>query len=113
LGTHSGFVPLVMSNMQGTEADGALAGNPSGASGQVTVIAAEPLLQAAVVTNSAIVLTLYGNPGSNYVIQSASSLTGSRWQSIMSMMQNNVSSQFNIDTSNAPAQYFRAYQTSP
>jgi hypothetical protein len=113
LGAHSGFVTLVMTNMQGTEPDGVLAGNPSGTPGLVTVVAAEPLLQAAIVTNSAIVLTLYGNPGSNYVIQSATSLISNDWQSLMSTTQSNVASQFNVNTSNAPALFFRAYQQPP
>jgi hypothetical protein len=113
LGAHSDFVTLGMTNLQGTEPDGVLAGNPSGTPGLVTVVAAEPLLQGVSATNSGIVLILYGNPGSNYVIQSASSLVSNDWQAILSMTQSNVALQFNVNTSNAPAQFFRAYQKSP
>jgi hypothetical protein len=110
LGTQSGFVTLVMNDIQGTEPDGALAGNATGTSGLVTLVAVQPLLQATPGSNSGILLTLYGNPGSNYVIQSASSLLGNNWQSIMSMMQSNVTLQINVNNSNGPAQFFRAYQ---
>jgi hypothetical protein len=111
LGTQSGFVTLVMNNVQGTEPDGVLAGNATGTPGLVTLVAAQPLLQAAPGSNSGIVLTLYGNPGSNYVIQTANSLLGSNWQSMMSTTQSNVSLQINVTNSNGPEQFFRAYQT--
>jgi len=99
--------------MQGTEPDGSLAGNASGAPGLVTIVAAEPLLQPATTANSGFVLTLYGNPGSNYVLQSSTSLLGGGWQAVMSMTQTNVALQLNINTSNAPALFYRAYQETP
>jgi hypothetical protein len=111
LGTQSGFVTLVMNNVQGTEPDGVLAGNATGTPGLVTLVAAQPLLQAAPGSNSGILLTLYGNPGSNYIIQTANSLLGNNWQSMMSTTQSNVALQISVTNSNGPAQFFRAYQT--
>ena len=43
--------------------------------------------------------------------QCASSLVRSNWQQIMSLTQTNVVVQFNVSTSNAPVQFFRAYQS--
>jgi hypothetical protein len=111
LGVQSAFATLTLTNMQGTEPNGTLVGNPSGTPGLVTIVAVQPLLQALSVSNSTIVLTLFGNPGSNYVIQSASNLTTTNWHSLMSMTQSNVGMQINVNTSNAPMQYYRAYET--
>jgi hypothetical protein len=115
LGAHSGFVTLAMTNMQGTETNGALAGASTGAPGTVILVAAEPILLAAAGTNSMVMLTLYGNPGTNYVIQSSKSLSGNDWQTAMSATQTNLAWQFNVGNggANPPARFFRAYQPSP
>ena len=84
LGAHSGFATLMVTNMQGTGTNGALAGGSTGMAGTVTVVAAEPLLQAGTGTNATILLTLYGNPGSNYVIQSSTTLNSNDWHTAMS-----------------------------
>jgi len=63
-------------------------------------------------TNSTFVLTLYGIPGSNYVIQSASGLRGNLWQSNMSLILSNVVTPVYIGggSTNPPIQFYRAYQ---
>jgi hypothetical protein len=108
---HSTFVPLTMTGVQGTKSNGTLVGNSSGGSGQLAVVAAEPLLQAGLQTNAAFVLTLYGIPGSNYVIQSSSALNGT-WQSNLSMTLSNVANPIIIGgaSSNPPIQFYRAYK---
>jgi hypothetical protein len=59
-------------------------------------------------------LTLYGNPGSNYVIQSAPDLTGNDWQTAASLVQTNVVEVFvGSGASNPPVQFYRAYQQGP
>jgi hypothetical protein len=70
---------------------------------------------AATCTNSTVTLTLFGNPGSNYVIQSSTTLSGNDWQPAMSMTQTNVTCQINVGAggANAPVRFFRAYQQSP
>ncbi len=112
-GLHSGFISLVVTNMQGTETNGVLLGGESGIPGTITVVAAEPLMQATASGGSTATLTLYGNPGSNYVIQSISSLRSSTWQTVLSGVQGNLSFQVNVNTSNAPVQFYRAYGGSP
>jgi hypothetical protein len=112
LGAHSAFVSLTMTGVQGTKSNGGLVGNLNGVSGQVVVVAAEPLLQAGMGTNSTFVLTLYGIPGSNYVIQSSSDLNGNQWQLDTSMTLSNVATPIFVGgvSSNPPVQFYRAYQ---
>jgi hypothetical protein len=112
LGTNSTFLPVTLAGIQGTQANGSLVGNSTGASGQVALVAVEPLLQAGVVSNSMFVLTLYGIPGSNYVIQSSATLGSNQWQSEMSMILSNVVNPIFMGggSSNPPVQFYRAYQ---
>jgi hypothetical protein len=110
-GAHSGFVPLTLTSVQGTKSNGSLVGNSSGAAGQVALVAAEPLLQAGLGTNSTFYLMLYGIPGSNYVIQSSPALIGNQWQSQMSMRLSNVANSIVVGgSSNPPVQFYRAYR---
>ena len=106
---HSGFLPLALSGIQGTKSNGGSVGNSSGTSGELAVVAAEPLLQAGK-TNTSFMLMLYGIPGSNYVIQSASVLNGA-WQSNLSLTVTNVANSILVGGStNSPVQFYRAYR---
>jgi hypothetical protein len=108
---HSGFLPLTMTSVLGAKSTGGSVGNSTGTAGQLAVVATEPLLQAGKPTNSAFVLTLYGVPGSNYVIQSSSALNGG-WQSNLSLTLTNVANRILIGggSSNPPVQFYRAYK---
>jgi hypothetical protein len=111
LGTHSAFVPLTVANLTATEADGQPVGNAAGIPGVVTVVAAEPLLQASLGSNAMPVITLYGVPGQSYVVQSASSLKGTNWQTAFSFQQTNVVQIFlGSGGTNPASQFFRAYK---
>ena len=96
--------------MQGTKSGGGSVGNSAGASAQVAVVAAEPLLLPGVQSN-AFVLTLYGIPGSNYVIQSSSTLNGG-WQSNLTLTLTNIANPiiYGGGPSNPPMQFYRAYK---
>jgi hypothetical protein len=111
-GAHSTLGSLRMTDVQGTRPNGAQVGNTAGEPGQVVVVAAEPLLQVGMGTNSAFILTLYGIPGSNYMIQSASDLGGSNWQSNMNLILSNVVNPIPVGGggSNPPVQFYRAYR---
>jgi hypothetical protein len=108
---HSTFVPRTTTDVHGTKSGGGLVGNSSGASGLLTVVAAEPLLQAGLGTDSVFLLTLYGIPGSNYVLLTSSSPLGN-WQSNLSMTLSNVANPIIIggSSSNPPIQFYRAYR---
>ena len=112
LGAHSGLVPLKITGVQGTQPNGSQVGNTTGMPGQVAVVAAEPLLQVGIGTNSTFILTLYGNPGSNYMIQSSSDLGGNNWQSNMNLILSNVVNPILVggSGSNPRVQFYRAYQ---
>jgi len=71
---NSGFAPLTMNNLVATAPDGTLAGPVFGQSGRVVLIAAQPLLETTLTNHNIPVLTLYGNPGSNYTILAATNL---------------------------------------
>jgi len=110
-GAHSGFLPLTMTGVLGAKSTGGSVGNSTGAAGQLAVVADEPLLQAGRPTNSAFVLTLYGVPGSNYVIQTSATIGGA-WQTNLSLTLTNVVNPILIGggSSNPPMQFYRAYK---
>ncbi|HEY1787893.1 MAG TPA: immunoglobulin domain-containing protein [Verrucomicrobiae bacterium] len=76
----SEFLPLVGSNILGTASDGTVAGDVNSLSGRVAVIAAEPLIEAGLGSNSSRTLILYGNPGTNYELTFTTNLLSPNWQ---------------------------------
>jgi hypothetical protein len=108
----SAFVPLMVTNVVATKADGTLVGNTYGQPGLVVVVGAEPLLGAALDTNSSVIITLYGNPGSNYVIQNTSDLRPPiSWQPAYTVTMTNLTQLFELGNGSnlPPMQFFRAY----
>ena len=101
----SAFVPLVVSNIIGTKADGTGVGNITGFPGQVTLIGVQPLL-AASLTNSTPVLTIYGNTGSNYQIAVSTNLTSGTWQPATNVLMTNLQQNINVDQT-VPEIYYR------
>ena len=79
LAGHSAFVPLVITAVEGTKADGSLVGNAFGQNGRVVIIGVEPLLEAGTSSNSVRLLTLYGNPGTNYRTLYNTNLASTNW----------------------------------
>jgi hypothetical protein len=76
---HSSVIPLRALNVQFRQADGSLLPNPSIGSGRVFIVGREPILDAALRTNGARVLTLYGHAGKHYVIQSRTNFLTGPW----------------------------------
>jgi hypothetical protein len=110
----SAFLPLTINAISGVASNGSLFGNGSGQPGLVVVLGAAPLLQASRGNNSLSLLTLYGNLGSNYVVQSTTNLAqpGS-WQPAYVLTMTNLTQTFTLGggTNSPPAQFFRAYQS--
>ena len=77
----SAFLALVGSNILGTKMDGSVAGNVLSQPGRIVVIGPEPLLEPQVGPNSTRLLTLYGNPGTNYQFLVSTNLASTNWQS--------------------------------
>ncbi len=71
---NSRLAPLTINNIVATTSNNILAGPVFGQSGRLVLIAAQPLLEASLTNRSNPVLTLYGNPGSNYMVMSATNL---------------------------------------
>jgi hypothetical protein len=69
----SAFVKLMVNNIAPTDLNNTLVAPDFGQPGRVVLIGAQPLLEISL-TNSNPAVTLYGNPGINYVLLSANSL---------------------------------------
>jgi hypothetical protein len=103
----SGFVPVVPADILAYKTDGTLAGNTGGQPGRVVVIGAEPLLKAWKGSNSISMLTLYGNPGTNYEFLVGTNLSSNIWLPAGSVLMTNLQQDFIINLT-APQMYFRA-----
>jgi hypothetical protein len=104
---HSGFVPLVAANILGTKEDGTFVGNIEGQAGTVVVIGAETLLTAWVGSNSTRMLTIYGNPGTNYQLTYSTNLLVPNWQPAFTVPMTNLFESVPVDQA-APQIFYRA-----
>ena len=78
----SAFVNLQILDTIGLQPDGTVARNFAPQSGRVVIIGNEPLLEAFISTNGYPALVLYGQPGTNYVLEATSDLSDPEsWQS--------------------------------
>jgi hypothetical protein len=103
----SGFVPLGIANVAATEQGGALAGNTSGQGGQVVLIGPQPLLEAWIGSNSTRMITIYGNPGTNYQLAYATNLVVPDWQPVWTVPMTNLFESLPINQA-APQIFYRA-----
>jgi hypothetical protein len=80
-GARSGIVPLTVSQLSGSRANGQSVGNPAAAAGQVIVVGAEPVLTLDRATPAR--LTIYGHPGKGCAIEYRTNLTsGLAWREV-------------------------------
>jgi hypothetical protein len=101
----SAFIPVAAVNIAGRTAGGVEVGNVTSLPGQVTVIGLHPLLAASLGGGSR-VLTLFGNPGSNYHMAFSTNLGGTNWQPGASMLMTNLQQILNVNQA-APTIFFR------
>lgn len=104
---HSGFLPLVAANIVGTKQDGTSVGNIAGQPGTAIVIGLEPLLAAWLGTNSTRMLTIYGNPGTNYQLSYATNLLAPSWQPSFTLPMTNLFESVPLGET-APQIFYRA-----
>jgi hypothetical protein len=109
LAGHSGFIPLVGTNVTGIKLDGSIVGNEATEPGQVIVIGPEPLLQAGVGSNSTRFVTIYGNPGVSYAVGYRTNLLDSQWTFGWQTTLTNLQRTFDLDSS-SPVIYYRAWE---
>jgi hypothetical protein len=105
----SAFVPLTPVNVLGTKTDGSAVGNSGGQAGRVVVIGREPLLEAWLGTNSARMLTLFGNLGASYQIAFNTNVLSANWQNGWQTPMTNLYEYFGVDPT-APRLFYRAWE---
>ena len=106
------FAPLSMPSVTATNASGSFSTNGPGEGLQLLFLGREPLVDAWLDTNRQRTLTLYGNPGSNYTIQSATNLpAGGTWQTVTQHWRlTNQCQQLSPPTNSAQAIFYRAFR---
>ena len=97
LPVHSGFLPLVAENILGTKDDGTFAGNISGQPGTAVVIGPEPLLTAWAAADSTRMITIYGNPGTNYQLTYTTNLVAPDWHPAFTVPMTNLFESVPVD----------------
>ena len=106
----SAFVPVPVSIASATKSDGSAFLNTAGEEGQVVVIGVNPLLQPQADPVQGRTLTLYSNPGNDYQLQCATSLSPPvQWQPMLDFQPTNVEQTINLDSDN-PVIYYRLMQ---
>jgi hypothetical protein len=109
-GQPSAIVPVVATGTAGTKSDGTAYRNITSTAGQVVIVGASPLLQLQTPSGQTRPLTLFGQPGSNYEVQSATNLTPPViWTTVTSHWQTEVANSVDVDASQ-PVVYYRLQQ---
>jgi hypothetical protein len=103
----SAFVSLLVTNVYGFKPDGTNLAKAYGPSGRVVVVGKEPLLEGALSTNRNLLLTLYGKPGSTYLISDKTSVLGTNWVAEWHLPMTNIAQTFQLDTTR-PQVFYRA-----
>jgi RHS repeat-associated protein len=105
----SAFVPLVVTNLVGRKPSGTVVANAFGYPGRVVVIGRQPLLEAFLSTNGEPMLVLYGNPGTNYVVEYRTTLqSGAPWAEYARVTLTNLSVTLPARQTAAPLVVYRA-----
>jgi hypothetical protein len=102
----SGFIRVTATNIIGLESGGGAVGNLVSLPGQVTVIGRHPLLAASLGGGSTRILTLFGNPGSNYQMAFSTNLGSTNWQPGANMLMTNLQQNLNVNQA-APQLFIR------
>ncbi len=111
--TQSMFVPLVISNVVAIQSNGVPLVRTLAGSGRVAVVANEPLLEAVASTNLQPFLILYGQTGSNYVVQSTTdpAIQSASWRTAWQGQPTNLSQVLPLTiTNNQNVLFFRSFK---
>jgi hypothetical protein len=104
---HSGFLPVVAADILGIKDDGTSAGNIGSQPGTVVLIGFEPMLAAWAAADSTRMITIYGNPGTNYQLTYSTNLMLPNWQPAFSVPMTNLIESVPVDQTK-PQIYYRA-----
>ena len=102
-------VPMLLSAPTATKADGTAVSDIVAVSGRITVVGRQPYLEATRGPGNLVQLTLYGIPGTTYVLQTAASLQGP-WSTVQTLTLTNVSETLLRPNQGEAALFFRLYQ---
>ena len=106
----SAFVALPVSGVSANKPDGSIFSNTTAEPGEVIIVGLNPLLQANADVGQGRSLTLYANPGNDYQLQYATSLSPPiQWQPLQDYSPVNVEQTINLDSDN-PVIYYRLMQ---
>jgi hypothetical protein len=109
-GQPSAFVPVVATSISGAKSDGTAYSNTAATPGQVVIVGASPLLQLQSPSGQARLLTVFGQPGSNYEVQSTTNLIPPvMWTTLASHWQTDVANSMDVDASQ-PVIFYRLQQ---
>jgi hypothetical protein len=106
---HSQIVPLQIANAIATTAQGQTVTNINVQTQPLVLIGAEPLLQGGLATNGARLLTLYGKPGSSYMVEWSTNLAKG-WQAGWRTPLTNVAQGYAGVGTDGPDEFYRAYE---
>jgi hypothetical protein len=106
----SAIVHLLPQDFSVLRADGSALANLFAQQGKIVVIGQEPILEASLVSAQGRALTLYGNPGASYAIQSSTNLAQTNWTHVMRVPMTNLFEAFTGLDTNSASIFYRAYE---
>jgi len=107
----SAFAPLTVTDIAAATVNHNPVGTALGQSGRMLLIGAQPMLAASLATNSTPVVTIFGNVGSNYVVQQTASLSPPiRWTTFTSLTMTDIIQTIDLGGDTNPMDFFRAVQ---
>lgn len=107
-GARSAFIPVLVTDPAYTRAATGLAPSALLNDGRVTVVEAEPLVEALLGTNNTRELTLYGKVGVAYTIETSANVTPPAWVSWTEVTLTNLYQPLTLTNPPTPSLFFRA-----
>jgi hypothetical protein len=100
-------VSLASEGAVATKSNASLFSSPISSVGDVVVVASQPLLKPSATLNTGRMLTVYGNPQSDYQVQASDDLQS--WQTVLSYEQTNLTQEVALPES-GPTVFYRIIQ---
>jgi hypothetical protein len=112
-GLSSRFVPLRPLDYAAIKPDTSVVSSFVAQNGRVTLVGAEPLLLAELGPENTRLLTLYGNPGSNYHLQVTESIVPPNWTTTATLPLTTLFETFELPDAANPALFYRVQESTP
>lgn len=106
-GQSSAFLSLPISGVATLKSNGSSFSVVNSGAGEAVVVGTNPLLRPQVSATQGRLMTLYANPGTNYILQYCTNLSGvNSWQTLQNYQPTNVSQIVSLDSAH-PNIYYR------